>query len=167
MKTTYLHVLALALAGANLLSAQTMDKHDIEQRACGPKHKEVNYSEKPDKGQPPLPEPAPGKALVYVLRPTRIGLAMQTKVAVDGDWKGVNRGETYFFFQLNPGEHAVCSVAENHAVLLITVEADRTYYLQQHIETGVLKARNELSLMPEDEAKAKLAKLRLATWREK
>jgi hypothetical protein len=167
MKVAPLYVLALALAGANLASAQSSDNHDLELKACGPKDKEVNYSEKADHKQHPLPQPDAGKALVYVLRPTRLGFVIQTKVAVDGDWKGVNRGDTYFFFQLDPGDHAVCSVAENHSVLQLTVEAGKTYYLQQHIETGVMKARNEIAPMPEDEAKQKLANLDLATWQVK
>ena len=129
MKVAPLYVLALALAGANLVSAQSNDNHDLELKACGPKDKEVNYSVKADHKQHPMPEPEAGKALVYVLRPTKLGLVTQTKVAVDGDWKGVNRGDTYFFFQLDPGDHAVCSVSENRSLLLLTVEAGKTYYL--------------------------------------
>ncbi|MBZ5684784.1 MAG: hypothetical protein LAP86_07095 [Acidobacteriia bacterium] len=49
-----------------------------------------------------------------------------TKLAVDGDWKGVNRGNNYFYFTLEPGEHYFCSAAENHSVLTLKVEAGKT-----------------------------------------
>jgi Protein of unknown function (DUF2846) len=149
-------------------AASQEDPHkDLELRACGPKGKEVNYVESTDKHQHSTAELPAAKALVYVLRPTMIGMAIQTKLAVDGDWKGVNKGKSYFYFTLDPGEHAFCSAAENHAVLVATVEAGKTYYIQQHIEMGVMKARNEISFMPEDEGVKKLEKLHLATWRER
>ncbi len=167
MKTSRWYALILALTCAAGVAAQEANKKDLELRACGPRDKEVNYAESTDKHQHPTPEQSADKALVYVMRPTMVGMAIQTKLAVDGDWKGVNRGDSYFFFMLEPGEHAFCSVAENHALLLAKVEAGKTYYLQQHIEMGVMKARNEISFMPEDEGAKKLKNLRLATWREK
>jgi hypothetical protein len=161
-------VVLLALAacmGAAGAVAQEEPHKDLELRACGAK--EVNYAQSTDKQQHPAPEVPAGKALVYVLRPTSLGMAIQTKLAVDGDWKGVNKGNSYFYFILDPGEHAFCSVAENRATLVATVEAGKTYYLQQHIEMGMMKARNEIDFMPEDEGAKKVEKLHLSTWREK
>lgn len=154
----------LCLAGA---AGQEVSHKDFELRACGPKEKEMHYAERTDKHRHPAAEVPAGKALVYVLRPTMLGMAIQTKLAVDGDWKGVNKGDSYFYFTLDPGERAFCSVAENHALLVATVEAGKTYYLQQHIEMGVMKARNEISFMPENEGAKKLEKLHLSSWREK
>ena len=93
-----------------------------------------------------------------------MGNKVQTKLAVDGDWKGVNRGDNYFYFTLEPGEHYFCSVAENHSLLTLKVEAGKTYYVQQHIHMGVMKARNEIEPMAEEEGKTKLAKAHLTTW---
>jgi Protein of unknown function (DUF2846) len=162
-------VLLLIFTGGCAMStlAQQIDKHELESRACGPKNKEVHYAESAGKKEHPTPELPAGKALIYVIRPTVVGMLIQTKLAVDGDWKGVNKGDTYFFFTLDPGEHAFCSVAENHAVMEATIEAGKTYYLQQHIEMGVMKARNEISFVSADEGARKLEKLHLATWREK
>ncbi len=89
-----------------------------------------------DKKQHPLGEPAPGKALVYVVRPTMMGNKIQTKLAVDAQWAGVNRGHNYFFLQLDPGQHYFCSKAENKSVLAVRVEAGKTYYVEQMIKTG-------------------------------
>jgi hypothetical protein len=136
-------------------------------KACGAKEKEVSYSADTDKTSHPTPEAPEGKAMVYVLRPTMMGNKIQTKLAVDGEWKGVNRGNNYFFFPLDPGEHYVCSKAENRSVMTIKVEAGKTYYLQQHIHMGVMKARNSVDSMTEEGGKKKLEKLHPSTWKVK
>jgi len=147
-----------------VVAAQDEPPKELEQKACGPKEKEFNYSADTDKSRHPTPDQPADKALVYVLRPSMMGNKVQTKLAVDGDWKGVNRGDNYFYFTLEPGEHYFCSVAENHSLLTLKVEAGKTYYVQQHIHMGVMKARNEIEPMAEEEGKTKLAKAHLATW---
>ena len=169
-----LAVVVLTLAwGTSIATAQAPrdDKQEsgnqLTLKACGANDKEVGYTASTDKTTHPTPEPPPEMAMIYVLRPTMMGNGIQTKLAVDGEWKGVNRGNNYFFFPLRPGEHYVCSKAENRSVITINVEAGKTYYLQQHITMGVLKARNSVDVMKEDEAKGKLEKLNLATWKSK
>lgn len=154
-------IVALTFMTGALAVAQ--DKKSLELRACGPKEKEINYVAGTDKSQHPTPDQPSDKALIYVLRPTMLGNKVQTKLAVDGEWKGVNRGNNYFYFTLEPGEHAFCSKAEDTSILTLMVEAGNTYFIQQHIEMGLLKARNSLELMKEDEGRAKLQKLHLAT----
>lgn len=134
-----------------------------ELKACG-SGGEVNYVADTDKTKHPMGEQSADKALIYVFRPTMLGNKIQTKLAVDGEWKGVNRGNNYFFFLLAPGTHYFCSRAENHSVLVLKVEAGKTYYLQQEIRMGMLKARNELATVEEEKAKEKLAKLNPSTW---
>lgn len=137
---------------------------ELEIKACGTKDKEVNYSAETDKSQHPTPEQPADKALIYVLRPSMIGNKVQSKLAVDGEWKGVNRGNNYFYFTLEPGEHYFCSAAENHSVVKLNVEAGKTYFLQQHIRMGVMKARNQIEPMDEVEGKAKLTEAHFSTW---
>ena len=144
-------------------SDQTNSK-DLELKACGPKDKEVKYTADTDKSRHPTPDQPADKALVYVLRPSMMGNKVQTKLAVDGDWKGVNRGNNYFYLILDPGEHYFCSVAENHSLLTLKVEAGKTYYIQQHIQMGMMKARNKIETMTAEEGKAKLASANLSTW---
>jgi hypothetical protein len=155
-------VLSLGMA----MGALAADK-DLELKACGPKEKEVKYSVDTDKSTHPTPEPPAGKAMVYVLRPSLMGQKIQTKLAVDGEWKGVNRGNNYFFFALDPGEHYFCSEAENHSFLTLQVAAGETYFVQQHIEMGIMKARNSLGSMTAEEGKKKLASAHLSTWQVK
>ena len=135
-----------------------------ELKACGAESKEVNYVTETDKKSHALGLQTAESALIYVLRPTMMGNKIQTKLAVDGEWKGVNRGNNYFFFSLAPGTHHFCSRAENRSVLVLQVEAGKTYYLQQEIRMGVMKARNNLAAMSEDKAKEKLENLNHSTW---
>ena len=92
---------------------QKRTKEEIEKRACPTV--DVKLTAETDKTAHPAPEPARGKALVYVIRPTMNGHKIQTKLGVDGKWVGVNRGHNYFFLELDPGEHYFCSKAETRA----------------------------------------------------
>ena len=140
---------------------------EFELKACGPQEKEVKYSAETDKSKHPAPEQPADKALIYVLRPSMMGNKVQTRLAVDGDWKGVNRGNNYFFLFLDPGEHYFCSAAENHSVMALKVEAGKTFYVQQHVHMGMMKARTTIGQMTDEEGKAKLAGLNLSTWQVK
>jgi hypothetical protein len=155
-----------AVAGDKEDSDQPVSK-EMELKACGPKEKEVDFKAGTDKSQHPTPAQPADKALIYVLRPSMMGNKIQSKLAVDGDWKGTNRGNNYFSFTLDPGEHFFCSLAENHSVLKLDVAAGKTYFLQQHVRMGVMKARNKLSGMSEEEGQAKLAGAHLSTWETK
>ena len=134
----------------------------IETKACG--DKEANFSQKTAKNDHTMGVQTADKALIYVLRPTMMGMAIQTKLAVDGEWMGVNRGNSYFFFSVAQGEHYFCSRAENHSAIALKVEAGKTYYLQQEIQMGVMKARTILVVMDDAEAQKKLPKMNMSTW---
>jgi len=132
------------------------EKQELEKKACC--ETDVKYDADTDKKSHPTPEASAGKALVYVVRPTMMGNKIQTKLAVDGEWKGVNRGNNYFFFELEPGEHYFCSKAENRSLLKLSVEAGKTYFLQQKIKMGFMKARNQLVQISDEKGKEGLAK---------
>jgi Protein of unknown function (DUF2846) len=156
-------VAPLTLMADDQKGSGELSSKELELKACGPKDKEVDFSADTDKSQHPTPEQPADKALVYVLRPSMMGNKVQTKLAVDGEWKGANRGNNYFYFTLDPGEHYFCSVAENHSLLTLKVEAGKTYYVQQHVEMGVMKARNKIEPMSDEEGKSKLAGAHLST----
>jgi Protein of unknown function (DUF2846) len=139
------------------------DKDHFEKvKACGTK--QVNYKASTDKKQHPTPEAPADKALIYVLRPTIMGNKIQSKLAVDGEWKGVNRGNNYFFFTLEPGERYFCSDSENQDYLKLTVEAGKTYYLQQKVQAGFFKARTNLVVMTQEEGVKKLKDVHPSFW---
>ena len=118
---------------------------------------EAGFDAETDESKHPTPDVPADRALVYVLRPTMLGHKIQSKLAIDGQWVGVNRGHNYFFVMLEPGEHAFCSKAENTSVLALRTEAGQTYFLEQKIKMGFLKARNSLALLSEKEGREKLA----------
>ena len=142
-----------------------MDKNELRLKACGTE--KVNYSAKTDKKNHPTPNAPADKAMIYVLRPTIIGLKINSKLAVDGNWTGVNRGKTYFFFTVEPGEHYFCSESENQDYLALTVEAGKTYFLQQKVEAGFWKARTNLVVMSDAEGRKKLDDVNLSVFEKK
>jgi len=152
------------MAWAQKDESEPANSSDMEMKACGPVDKEVKYVADTDKSQHPTGTVTPDGALIYVIRSTMFGNKVQTKLAVDGEWKGVNRGDNYFFFTVKPGEHYFCGRAENRAVLVLTVEAGKTYYLAQRIRMGVWKARTDLVAMNESDGQQELQKAHPSTW---
>lgn len=138
---------------------------EMEQKAC--ESLDIHYKTDTDKSKHPTAEAPADKALIYVVRPTMWGNKVQTKLAVDGKFMGVNRGNNYFFFTLEPGEHYFCSQAENKSVMSLKVEAGKTYYLQQQIKMGFMKARTKIVAMNETEGKEALSKTHPSTWEKK
>jgi hypothetical protein len=145
-----------------IIELEKEKKQELRAKACGTES--VNYMAETDKKQHPTPDAPADKALIYVIRSTIIGLKIHSKLGVDGKWMGVNRGRTYFFFNLEPGEHYFCSESENQSYLTLTVEAGKTYYLQQQVKPGIWKARTDLVVMNEEEGKEKLKKVDLSVF---
>jgi hypothetical protein len=143
--------------------AQTeTDKKALLTKACGTES--VDYDAETKKDQHPTPEVPADKALVYVMRTTIIGFKIHSKLAVDGKWMGTNRGKTYFFFTLDPGEHFVCSESENQDAIALTVEPGKTYYVQQQVKMGAWKARTKLAMLDEAKGKKELDDLNLSVF---
>jgi hypothetical protein len=140
------------------VAPQSSDAKALEAKACGTADNEVKYDVKTDKDHHPTPDPEHGKALVYIYRSGVLAGAVQTKAAVDGKWIGANLGNNYFFVQLAPGEHYICSKAENNSILTLNVEAGKTYYVRQEISIGTTKARNFAVLMDDEKGKKEMDK---------
>lgn len=155
---------ALPILAAAQTDSQPPSGKDLELKACGPESSEVKYVADTDKSQHPTGTPASDAALIYVIRSTMFGNKVQTKLAVDGEWKGVNRGNNYFFFSVKPGEHYFCGRAENRSVLVLTVEPGKTYYLAQTIHMGAWKARTDLVVEDAANGEKELAKAHPSTW---
>jgi len=140
-------------------------KDQLQDLACGPS--DAHHSQRTDKDAQALPAQPADKALIYVIRPTHVGGLIQTKLAVDKKWVGVNRENNYFYIVLDPGPHYFCSQAENRSLLSLVVEAGKTYYLQQKITMGMMKARNDLEVLNEEDGKKGLAKCKRSIFEEK
>jgi hypothetical protein len=133
--------------------------------ACGPR--DVSFEVKADVSQHPTPAPESGKALVYVVQEDRIS----SRFGVDGKWVGANNRRSYFFVQIDPGEHHLCAIARLGAVHWVSVhqfkaEADKTYYFVPHIEGGAVYAvdsKFDLSQVDPDEGRDLVAKAKFCT----
>ncbi|HEX9959422.1 MAG TPA: DUF2846 domain-containing protein [Pyrinomonadaceae bacterium] len=143
------------------VSAKDQQK-ELRLKACGTE--KVNYDAKTDKTDRPAPEQPADKALIYVVRTAMLGYKIHSKLAVDGKWMGVNRGNTHFYFTLDAGEHFFCSESENQDYLALKVEAGKTYYLKQQVEMGMFKARTNLTVLNEEEGKKAVAKTNLSVF---
>ena len=95
---------------------------------------------------PKLPEP--GKAMVYVVRPSGIAGLIRFNVFVNdqeaASEMGYTRSSQYIYFSVPPGEHRVYSKAENWAETLVSARAGDIIFIQQEPGMGVIMARNSL-----------------------
>lgn len=104
--------------------------------ACGPT--ETEFDVKIDKARHPLAEAEAGKALVYVIedQKTKNVRDVTLRIGLDGAWIGANRGNSYFFFSVDPGVHHLCadwqtSVDPKDGIVALanfTAEAGKVYY---------------------------------------
>jgi len=133
-------------------------------RACGEKKDEINFSVKTDKTRHPIPDPEPGKAIVYVIQSESD--PYQAKLAMDGKWMGTNRGNNYFYFTADPGEHFFCSNQQGRiAIYKTTLEPNKSYFLLQ--KNAVLLKNMRLILLQEQDGRKKLENLHLSVFEEK
>src|SRR5689334_13685974 len=86
--------------------------------------------------EPVLPTPAPGKALIVVVRGR--GDYLIAPVAANGKWIGANAGWTYFYEELEPGTYVLCTGARfinattpRSSPFALKAEAGETYYFEQ------------------------------------
>jgi hypothetical protein len=126
-------------------------------KACGAPEKEANYTVEAAVGAPQAASQSAGKALVYVIRPRHGMTSFPSKIAVDGEWKGANLPGTYFSLPIDPGLHYFCSSAKSKSLLIVTLEAGKTYYLEQQVIFKPHSPVHNLFLLREPEAKPVLA----------
>jgi hypothetical protein len=111
----------------------------LARAACGPD--DTQFDVKTDRAQHAVSAPETGKALVYVIEQEKHrGLkSVTTRVGLDGAWIGANRGDSYFFFSVAPGEHHLCSDwrvgfaaggGKQVSLANFTAETGRVYYFR-------------------------------------
>ncbi|HJW32376.1 MAG TPA: DUF2846 domain-containing protein [Holophagaceae bacterium] len=91
-------------------------------------------------------KPAPGKALVYLARPQRMGALIKVKAYVDGKSLGFVMSGSYLAVEVEPGKHEFVVAAENAGFLTAEVAADKIYLVQVAIHMGMWKARTHFEV---------------------
>lgn len=114
---------------------------------------------------PKLPEP--GKAIVYVVRPSSLGGLIRFNVFIDDQEApsemGYTRSSQYIYFNVTPGDHKIYSKAENWAEAAISVKDGDIVYIQQEPTIGVIMARNNIFKLEDYQGKYHVKTLRLGT----
>lgn len=105
--------------------------------------------------------PPEGKALVYVVRPSWFGFAINFKVYFNDTYIGKTKGKRFLYTVLDPGTYHVISKAENKSEVSLNAEPGKIYYLKQSVGFGFIKARNSLYQIHEEIGKKALRKCRL------
>jgi Protein of unknown function (DUF2846) len=115
---------------------------------CGPS--DAYFDVKTDRKQHPVTTPDAGKALVYVFEDMEHGPTM--RVGLDGAWVGANKGKSYFFFSVDPGDHQVCTNWQSGtfketskrigSAITLKAEAGKVYYLRTQVYERSEQDRN-------------------------
>lgn len=133
------------------VSAHAQDLSQIDwsaladaEAACGPFNSK--FVVKTQAGPHTLRQPDPGKALVYVVEEQKFKavLDVAARVGLDGTWVGANRGDSYFVFSVEPGEHHLCtdwisSFLPNGRIVPLApliAEVGKTYYFRVRTSGG-------------------------------
>ncbi len=103
------------------------------------------------------------KALVYILRPAFVGFAIKMWAFVDDQFIGVTHGKNYTYVLVAPGEHVFWSKAENVSAFKMNVEAGKTYYLQQKVRLGGVRAHVKFAEAEDSKVKKYFKKSKYVT----
>jgi hypothetical protein len=98
------------------------------------------------------------RALIFIYRNGSEGISetmlpSQVTVSVNGMTLGQTADKTFFRLNVKPGNYAISSLSENVAMLNLTVEAGKIYYVQQEISRWMLSSKSSLQLV--DDAKGR------------
>ncbi|WP_432698034.1 DUF2846 domain-containing protein [Marinobacterium sp. YM272] len=97
---------------------------------------------------------ADDKSNIYLYRNEMFGGAIAMPVSLDGRMAGRTGPETFFLWEVEPGQHEVVSHTENEARLTLTTEAGRNYFIWQEVKMGMWTARSQLHEVSEEEGRA-------------
>lgn len=161
MKGSTLGVLLLTICAMPAVAQDKAQDPAAAARAaagCGPS--EIKFDVKTDDKQHPTAQPEACKALVYVFEDIASGPTL--KVGLDGAWVGANDGRSYFFFQVEPGEHCLCtnwqsmlkSLSGAGMAISLTAEAGKVYYFRTTINEPRNKEGVAVKMRPIDSAEA-------------
>lgn len=107
--------------------------------------------------------PAPGKAHIYVVRPSVVGGRFLWGVQVDGRPVGALAARTYLLLEVEPGAHEVTAVtAENRHTIAVTANPGENHFVEAVSTMGWAQSRAELRTLPQEQGKATIHNARRA-----
>lgn len=90
-----------------------------------------------------------GKSNIYIYRNESFGGAIKMPVVIDDKIAGDTAAKTFILKTVEPGKHTIISKTENDAMLEISTDSDKNYYVWQEVKMGVWSARSKLHLVDE------------------
>jgi hypothetical protein len=113
--------------------------------------------------EPSTATPGPGEAVVYFVRPASLGFAIHFFAYIDETTAGATKGNTYTWVTVPAGEHVIWSRSGNVSAMRMNLEAGKSYYVEQRVRMGGVKARVSLEVMDEAEALEAIAECKYTT----
>lgn len=109
--------------------------------------------------------PSAGNSGLYIYRDSSLGAALKKDIWVNGKCVGESAPNVFFYTEVKGGkEHVIATESEfspNEISLL--VETGKNYFIRQFIKLGVFVGGAGLEIIPEEQGKAAVQKLDLAT----
>lgn len=93
------------------------------------------------KSEPPKAGPPPDKSVVYVMRPSGFGFAVNFQVWDRDRLIGVSQAKSYFAYVCDPGKHLFIGIAENKVAVDADLAPGKSYYIITEPRMGGWKAR--------------------------
>lgn len=98
--------------------------------------------------------PPEGTAGVYIYRNSFVGQALKKNLYLNGEFLGESANKTYFYRQVEPGEHTVSTESEfSDNAFKFVAEAGLNYFIRQYIKMGVFVGGANLEMVSEEEGK--------------
>jgi hypothetical protein len=89
----------------------------------------------------PVTGPPEDKALVYFMRPSGFGFAINFQIWDGDQFIGLSQAKSYFGYQCDPGKHLFIGIAENKKGIEANLEAGKSYYVITQVKLGGWRAR--------------------------
>ncbi len=93
------------------------------------------------KADPSTVGPPPDKAMVYILRPSGMGFAINFQIWDRDQFIGLSQAKSYFAHLCTPGKHLFIGIAENKVAVEADLAPGMSYYILTAPRIGGWKAR--------------------------
>jgi len=108
--------------------------------------------------------PSEGSAGLYVYRNSFVGKALKKDIWVNGQCLGESASDVFFYTEVAGNQkHKLETESEfSPNALEIFMDAGKNYFVRQFIKMGMFVGGADLEQIPEEQAKADIAKLNMA-----
>ena len=98
-------------------------------------------------------KPTEGKAVIYFLRTSSLGAAINFKYFINEEYLGKFSGKNYARYEVDPGKHLIWAKSENLDFMEADLEADAIYLVHVKPKMGGFKAAVRLEVTDLSDAK--------------